>query len=389
MNILFFYESMNLGGQQTQTYNLVKRIAAAGHEVSWVYLSGEGMQDMVRPYALLQRIPVSLQGRDYLFRPWRVWRIVRELRAFARSRGANAIISGSGLGSLICGLAARSLGILHLRLLGCSLIQVEKMLYRFYRWIRIDALIDGYFGWPAVFDELHSKGVRAGKFIDLGNAVDTNVFRPLGEQERAEVRAGLGIAPGELVIGWIGRISPDMQVGNTLALGALLQERGMHAIRLLFVGGGPWLEGFKAQCRSRGVEARSLFTDWVPVAEVNRLINAMDIVPLLEADPQGGSIVREAMACGRVALSVDGPGGTQRRFMPPGAAVLVPAVDFLAAAADACQALAADAVARERLGQNARRHAVLHMSFDAQVSIVLDTCRRLAPRTTRVTPSRH
>lgn len=377
MSVLFFYESMNLGGQQTQTYNLVARIGAAGHEVSWAYLYGQGMQELVQPYATLHHIPVQLQDRDYLFRPWRVWRIVRALRAVTRASGADVIISGSGIGSLICGLVARSLGIAHLRLVGCSLIQVEKMLYRVYRWSRIDALIDGYFGWPAVFEELRAKGVPQAKFIELGNAVDTDRFHPLPDAQRADTRRTLGIAPEEIVIGWVGRIAPNMQVGNTLELGVLLHERGLRNFRLLFVGGGPWLDEFKVECKARGLESRSLFTDWVPVSEVNGLINAMDIVPLLESDPQGGSIVREAMACGRVALSVDGVSGTQRRFMPAGAAVLVPPATFLSAAADECQRLAADKGARDSLGRSARRYAEQHMSFDAQVAIVLDACRRV------------
>jgi glycosyltransferase involved in cell wall biosynthesis len=371
MKILFFYESMNVGGQQTQTYNIIKRMAAAGHELSWAYLFGEGMQHLTEPHAALRRIPVTLKGRDYLLRPWRVLQIRREVERFARERGAEIIVSGSGIGSLISGWAARRLGTPHFRLVGCSLIQVERALYRVYRWIRIDRLIDGYFGWPAVFDELRNKGVRDHKLIELGDAVDTDTFFPMAESERQQVRASLGIAPDEIVIGWIGRIAENMQVGNTLALGALLRERGLANFRLLFVGGGPWLDTLRSLAAQRGVLEQSIFTDWVPLTEVNKYINAMDIVPLLEADPQGGSIVREAMACGRVALSVDGVRGTQRRFMLPHAAVLVKPRDFLGDAATECLRLAADPDARETLGRNARRFSESTMSFASQVRTMI------------------
>jgi len=110
--------------------------------------------------------------------------------------------------------------------------------------------------------------------------------------------------------------------------------------------------------------------------QVNRYVNAMDIVPLLEEDPQGGSIVREAMACGRIALSVDGTSGTQRRFMPAGAAILVPPGQFVAAAADAILTLADDPQARATIGKNARRYAVHHMSFDAQAVTLLRAFER-------------
>lgn len=369
MNILFFYESMNLGGQQTQTYYLVRHMAAAGHEMSWAYLFGEGVQSLAAPHAALQRIPIPLEDRDYLFRPWKLWQIARALTALCRERRAQVIVSGSGIGSLICGWAARRLGIPHFRLVGCSLVQVERMLYRFYRVIRIDRLIDGYFGWPAVLDELRQKGVPERKLHLVGDSVDTERFFPLPEAQRAQVRASLGIAPDEIVIGWLGRVAQNMQVGNTLELGARLREQGVPRIRLLFVGGGPWLAELRALAAQRGL-ASAIFTDWVPFAEVNRYINAMDIVPLLEADPQGGSIMREAMACGRVALSVDGVRATQRRFMLPEATVLVPPEDFIGAAAAACARLAADGAARAALGARAREYAQTRMSFETQARIM-------------------
>jgi glycosyltransferase involved in cell wall biosynthesis len=248
---------------------------------------------------------------------------------------------------------------------------VEPTLYRVYRWSGIDRLIDGYFGWPAVFEELAARGVPASKFVELNNAVDTELFRPLPASERDQFRRMLGIAPDELVIGWVGRISPDMQVGNTVQLCARLRHRGLDRFRLLLVGGGPWLDGLRTMIGELGLAERSLLTDWVPVEQVGGYINAMDVVPLLEADPQGGSIVREAMACGRVALSVDGASGTQRRFMHGDHAVLVPPQQFLERAADAVMSLAGDPGARERIGANARRYAVAEMSFDAQVLTLL------------------
>jgi len=372
MNVLFFYESMNLGGQQTQTYNLIKRLARQGHRVSWLYLDGEGMQKLVAPFATLERIPVALPPRHYLYRPWKLPAITRRVARFAREHDIDVIISGSGIGSLLSGWAARRVGIAHYRLVGCSLVQVERTLHRNYRWIRIDSLIDGYFGWPAVFEELRMKGVPDRKFIEVDNAVDTDMFHPLPPESRESMRQSLGIAPDELAIGWVGRIAENMQVGNTVELGKRLRELGFHRFKLLLVGGGPWLDGVRQMSERYGLSGQCIFTDWVPMTDVNAYINAMDVVPLLEEDPQGGSIVREAMACGRVALSVDGESGTQRRFMRPHAAILVPPQNFIEAAADAVIRLAADQAAAQRLGNDARTFAVEHMSFEAQARTILD-----------------
>lgn len=371
MNIVFFYESIDLGGQQTQTYQLVRRLAARGHSVSWAYLYGSDMRPLVEARARVRRVGERIGSKDYLRRPWRIVATARTLAAWLQAERAEVIVSGSGIGSLIAGLAARRAGARHFRLVGCSLRQVEPTLYRVYRWCGIDRLIDGYFGWPAVFEELARRGVPSRKFVELNNAVDTELFLPLPATEREEFRRTLGIAAGELVIGWIGRISPDMQVGNTVQLCARLRRRGLAGFRLLVVGGGPWMDGLRTMIDELGLTERSLLTGWVPVEHVCRYINAMDIVPLLEPDPQGGSIVREAMACGRVALSVDGASGTQRRFMQGGHAVLVPPQQFLERATDAVLSLAADPAARDRVGANARRYAESAMSFDTQVLTML------------------
>lgn len=371
VNIVFFYESIELGGQQTQTYQLVRRIAAQGHSVSWAYTQGSAMKPRVEEHARVRRVGDRIGSKDYLRRPWRVVAAVWALAAWLRAERADVVVSGSGIGSLIAGLAARRTGVRHFRLVGCSLRQVEPTLYRVYRWCGIDRLIDGYFGWPAVFAELAGRGVPPRKFIELNNAVDTELFLPLPASEREQIRCTLGIAPDEVVVGWIGRISPDMQVGNTVQLCATLRRRGLDRFRLLLVGGGPWMDGLRAIISELGLADRSLLTGWVPMEQVCRYINAMDIVPLLEPDPQGGSIVREAMACGRVALSVDGASGTQRRFMQADHAVLVPPQQFLERAADAVLSLASDPSARDRIGGNARRYAVSEMSFDVQVRTLL------------------
>ena len=376
MNILFFYESANLGGQQTQMYNLIKRLAKRGHRISWVYLFGSGIEQAAASYATMEKIPTPLRHKDYLRKPWKLLVIARGLTKFCRVTEPEVIISGSGIGSLICGLVARRLGVQHYRLVGGSLLQVERTLYRVYRWIKIDTLVDGYFGWPAVFDELRSRGVPNYKFAEIQNAVDTEMFFPQSPTQREDTRSSLGIRPDELVIGWIGRVARNMQVWDTVKLAERLRDIGFGRFKLLFVGGGPDFQELKELVKCTRLDSHAIYTDWIPMVEVNRYVNAMDVVPLLEADPHGGSIVREAMACGRVAISVDGDTATQRRFMLPDCSILVPPDDYIDAAAKAIVSLVEDRRALERLGYNARRYAEKHMSFDAQVQVILDTVQR-------------
>lgn len=372
VRILFYYESLDLGGQQTQTFQLVRRFAQAGHQVAWVYSAGSALEEHTRPFASLVRIPFHLGRRAYRRYPHRVLLAAVSLSTAIRDFGADVVVSGSGIGSLVAGLATLRSRTPHYRLVGCSLRQVERTLYRFYRVLCIDSLIDGYFGWPAVLRELRRKGVPERKLHVVENAVDTQMFAPLAADEREAVRRRLGIAQDEFVIGWVGRISLDMQVRNTVLLVEALARRGLGRLRLLVVGGGPWEEGLRQMLVGLSLDKLAILTGWVPMEDVNELIAAMDVVPLLEEDPQGGSIVREAMACGRVALSVDGASGTQRRFMLPGCAFLVPTDGFIEEAADVVEQL----VARPRLvaatGVAARAYACEEMSFDRQVKALSD-----------------
>lgn len=120
MNIVFFYESIDPGGQQTQTYQLVRRLAARGHNVSWAYLYGSGMMPLVEAHARVCRVGQRIGSKDYLRRPWRIATTARALTAWLRTDRADVVVSGSGIGSLIAGLAAYRAGARHFRLVGCS-----------------------------------------------------------------------------------------------------------------------------------------------------------------------------------------------------------------------------------------------------------------------------
>ena len=176
MNILFHYESLAIGGQQTQTLNILKEIHGRGEDkLFFIYNYSDELAIEYAKYTTLLKIPVNLGPKDYL-KPWKLVRIIYTTIRYFRKYRIERVVSGSGLGSLICGISARIYGIKHFRLIGCSLIQVEKTLYKFYKLSGIDKLIDGYFGWQAVFNELKSKGVSENKFVQIIGSVDTDLF---------------------------------------------------------------------------------------------------------------------------------------------------------------------------------------------------------------------
>ena len=368
-HIAFHYPGINLGGQQTYTLGLMRELVALGHRVSWAYHYGDALLRDIECIGMALRLAMprfnagTLGVQRVLNRQY-YWRVGAHLMVrFCRREAVDVLVTASTPDTIIGNEVARRTGTRHFRLLGGSLRQVEPhWLERWPSW-RIDAGITGYFGWDAVLEELVGFGVSRHKCVSLPFPVDTVRHHPLPPSERLEIRRGLGLRDDSLVIGWIGRTNRNMQVWDTVALARRVRKLGFENFQLLLVGGGDDFEALKAEVRDAGLADRSVLTGWMPYDRMNAMANAMDIVPLLEPDPHGGSILREAMAAGRVALSVDGPARVQRSFMHDAHAVLVPSPNYLESAAEAVIALAGDPARRERLGQAAAEYARERMSF--------------------------
>jgi len=376
MNILFHYESLAIGGQQTQTLNILKEISSRGEdELFFLYNYSDDLAKEYSKYARVIKIPVRLKPKDYL-KPWILALIIYRTVKHLKENRIESVISGSGLGSFICGIAARICGIRHYRIIGCSLVQVEKTLYKYYSTLGIDKLIDGYFGWQEVFNELKAKGVNEGKFTYTMGSVDTDFFYPFPKDEIATLRKKYNLPDNKLIIGWVGRISYDMQVKYTIETCRELIKRGFNEFHLLIVGGGKWFEEMKSMLADYQLLDYTTCTNWVLLEDVNGLFNCMDVVPLLEEDPQGGSIMREAMACCKIALSVNGISGTQASFMKSDATILVDPSSFIDNAADVIIEIYKHPKNFRELGLKAREYAKEDLSFGAQADIILNTIKK-------------
>ena len=236
MNISFFYESLDLGGQQTYTLEIMRCLKDKGHELNYFFCQNpETLKKQFEEISKVIKLSTLLEDGQYRRAPWKVLFITLSLISEIKNLNTDVIISGSGLSSLICGLAAKFTGVKHYRLVGCSLKQVEPTLFRFYELLRIDKLIDVYFGFDSVFDELKEKNVAEEKFIHLPLAVNHEKFFPLKESEILSLRSTLNIDEKEIVIGWVGRICKTMQVWNTAKLGRRLLDEGFSGFKLLFM----------------------------------------------------------------------------------------------------------------------------------------------------------
>lgn len=187
---------------------------------------------------------------------------------------------------------------------------------------------------------------------------------PRAGEGRDEVRAALGLGPGDFVVGTVARLAEHKGHDDLLtALGPAL-SRARSNWRLLWVGDGWLRQRLVARVRGMGLEGRVVLTGLVPPERVPGLVRAMDVLAhpsLREGLPR---TVPQALLCGvaPVAYDVDGTGevcidaladparGTGRLVPAGDAAALGRAVEWLEADAARRAALAARGreVCRER-----------------------------------------
>jgi L-malate glycosyltransferase len=129
-------------------------------------------------------------------------------------------------------------------------------------------------GNAAGYEVLRDRGYSGPMQVMPQLGVDERIFRP---QPQPELRASLGIAANEFVIGYVGRFVPEKGLINLLNACAGLADR---SYKLLFLGRGPQQAELVSRAEELGIADRLTIIDSVPHAEVPRYISAMDTLVL-------------------------------------------------------------------------------------------------------------
>jgi glycosyltransferase involved in cell wall biosynthesis len=173
--------------------------------------------------------------------------------------------------------------------------------------------------------------------VPLG--LDLAPFARAGAGEgRGEFRREIGAAPGEPLVGIVGRLVPVKDHAFFLEAGAALL-REVPAARLVIVGSGPLEEVARARARALGIEGRCLFLGWR--RDVARICADLDVVALTSVNEGTPVALLEAAAAG-VPVVARAVGGVPSALAGVEGAALVPAAappaEFAAALAAALRA---------------------------------------------------
>ncbi len=147
---------------------------------------------------------------------------------------------------------------------------------------------------------------RAGQYVTVWSGMDTApfVYPPV---PRDAVRASLGIAPADVVVGTIARLFDLKGHDDLLDLAPDLCA-GFPQLKFMWVGDGSLRGRFEKQIAAAGLQGKFILTGLVPPERIPELANAMDVLVhpsrregLARALPQG-----QLAGCPAVCYAIDG-----------------------------------------------------------------------------------
>ncbi len=171
----------------------------------------------------------------------------------------------------------------------------------------------------------------------------------LAAKNDPQLRARLGLAPDDIVIGKIARLFKLKGHDDLLAVAPELVRQNPH-LKFLLVGDGEWRGRFENLARVRGLKKHFVFTGLVSPAEIPALTGIMDILVHLSRREGLARALPQALAAGKPLVTYDCDGA--REVCRDGETGFLISPGDLPQLTTRLLQLAADAALREQLGQS-------------------------------------
>jgi len=206
----------------------------------------------------------------------------------------------------------------------------------------------------ALHDELAAEGFRNVSVVARG--VDVHRFTPARRDEG--LRARWGARPDDLVVGYVGRLAPEKNLGALLLAFDAIRRRHARA-RLVFVGDGPLRAELARACPD------AVFAGQRSGDDLAAHYASADLFLFPSVTETFGNVTTEAMASGLAVVAYDYAAAA--RFIRTGANGALAPFDDTAAFVAAAERTAADLAGVRALGA-AARETTLALDWDGVVA---------------------
>ncbi len=132
----------------------------------------------------------------------------------------------------------------------------------------------------------------------------------LASKNNPELRAKLGIAPDDIVIGKIARLFKLKGHDDLFSVAPEIVRKNPR-IKFLLVGDGEWRAKFENQARSLGLEKHFIFTGLISPSEVPRYVGIMDALVHLSLREGLPRALPQALAAGKPVIAYDCDGAKE------------------------------------------------------------------------------
>jgi len=218
--------------------------------------------------------------------------------------------------------------------------------------------------------------VRKGRVTVINSGIDGIGFSP--SPELGSCRAQWGVKPHELVLGFLGRLSPRKGVEYAIEAFSRVRQQVPHT-RLVIVGdidsdSERWYrEALLARVRGLGLGESVVFSGYA--GDIRRVLQSFDIQLFVSPQVDAfGMVIVEGMAMARPIVAASS-GGVSDIIVSDQNGVLLPPRD-IEGIASAVVRLALDPSLRKRMGEAARQTVVEKLNlakFSASVENVYET----------------
>lgn len=339
--ILFFIEGLNFGGQQTFSYNVLKHLDKNKNKIILAYVfDGDLKEKFEEMSSEIIKIGKPYNPFNAYADKRKMLELHMELRRLVKKKKIDILISNGFVSYFAACFATAFLRTKHVRFIGGDLSKNEGFHFNNIRFhlLPLYRFTDVFMGYNYILKLLRDKGVKEKKLNNLffRGAVDSDHFGiKIDEKMVKQRRKDFKVPEGNLTIGWLGRIEKNMEIRFTLDLIIKLKSKGFHRFNAIIVGDGNWMQDLKEIAQKNGVLENIRLLGYINQNDLPVILKGIDIMPLLDHDPHGGNILREAMAAGTCVMTVDGKSGEQRNIiehMKTG--ILVDKDNFVEKAAD-------------------------------------------------------